>query len=104
MLVEVDFPSAVQMPAVVASIHRELMAQSEWAAWFEPNLAQEVVDALSMIAPRAVMQTLEDAYANAASNGRRCVLPIDVRQVRRRVPVRHPIGFFNGPAIEGNAQ
>jgi len=104
LLVDIDYPSASQMPAVVASIHRDMMAQSEWAAWFEPNLAREVVDALSMIAPREVMQTLEDAYANAANDGRRCVLPIDVRQVRRRAPVRHPIGFFNGPAIEGNAQ
>lgn len=104
MLVEIDHPSAAQMPAVVGSIHRELMAHSEWAAWFDPSLAREVVDALSMMAPREVMQTLEDAFANAASAGRRFVLPVDVQQVRRRAPVRHPIGFCNAPAIEGSAR
>jgi len=103
-LVEIDYPSAAQMRAVVASIHRELVAHSEWAVWFEPDLSQEVVDALSMIAPREVMQTLEDAYANAAGAGRRWVLPKDVRDVRRRSPVRAPIGFFHGSAIEGTTQ
>ena len=104
LLVEIDYPSAAQMPAVVASIHRELMAHSEWAPWFEPHLAREVVDALSTIAPREVMQTLEDAFAQAASAGRRFVLPVDVQQVRRRAPVRHPIGFCNAPATEGCAR
>ena len=102
LLVEIDYPSAAQMPAVVASIHREMMAHSEWAAWFEPKLAREVLDALSMIAPREVMETLEDAFAQAASAGRRFVLPLDVQQVRRRAPVRHPIGFCNAPATEGS--
>ena len=103
LLVEIDYPSAAQMPAVVASIHRDLIAQSEWAAWFEPNLSLEVVDELSMIAPREVMQILEDAYANAASAGRRCVLPTDVRKVRRRPPVRNSIGFIHVPTLEGDA-
>lgn len=104
LLVDIDYPSAGQMPAVVASIHRDMMAHSEWAAWFEQTLAREVVHALSMMAPREVRQTLEDAYANAASDGRRCVLPTDVQEVRRRAPVRTPIGFIHSSANEGGAQ
>lgn len=104
LLIEIDYPTTNQMHAVVASIHREMMARSEWAPWFEPDLAREVVDALAMLAPREVMQTLEDAYASAASAGRRRVLPIDVHQVRRRVPVRNPIGFLHGSANSGSPQ
>ena len=102
LLVEVDYPTAEQMRAVVASIHRELMARSEWAPWFEPELVREVVDALTMLAPREVLQTLEDAYANAAGAGRRFVLPTDVEEVRRRNPVRNPIGFVHASANEGS--
>jgi len=93
-IIEVPLPTAHEMPAVIGSIHRDLMSTSDWAAWFEQPLSNEVVTALAALSPRAVMGAIEDAYASAATAGRHVVIPADVSNSRspRR---QRPIGFIH---------
>jgi MoxR-like ATPase len=93
-IIEVPLPTAKEMPAVIDSIHRDLMSTADWAAWFEQPLSNEVVTALAALSPRAVMGAIEDAYASAATAGRHVVIPADVSNScspRRQ----RPIGFIH---------
>ncbi|EFK95111.1 ATP-dependent protease domain protein, partial [sediment metagenome] len=93
-VIEVPQPKAAEMPAVIASIHNDLLSTADWIEWFEQPLSTEVVSALAALSPRAVMRAIEDAYANAATAGRRVVIPADVSNSRS--PHReHPIGFIH---------
>ena len=75
-------------------IHRDLVSTADWAAWFEQPLSNEVVMALAALSPRAVMRAIQDAYASAATAGRRFVIPADVSD--SRAPYRqHQIGFIH---------
>ena len=97
-VMEVPQPTAREMPAVIDSIHRDLLSTADWAAWFEQPLSAEVVTALTALSPRSVMRAIEDAYASAASAGRRVVIPADVRNNRSQTHQRHPIGFIQSNA------
>lgn len=93
-IIEVPLPTAKEMPAVIDSIHRDLMSTADWAAWFEQPLSNDVVTALAALSPRAVMRAIEDAYASAATAGRGFVIPADVSDCR--APHRqHQIGFIH---------
>lgn len=75
---EVRNPQFHEMPAVIGSIQRELLARSAWSPAFDRALSKDVIDKLSRLGPRRVAQALETAYANAALAGRRQLLPCDV--------------------------
>ena len=93
-IIEVPLPTAHEMPAVIGSIHRDLVSTADWAEWFEQPLSNEVITALAALSPRAVMRAIEDAYANAATAGRRVVIPGDVSD--NRSPHRqHQMGFIH---------
>lgn len=94
-VVEVDCPTPAQMPAVVASIHRELLANADWAEWFEQPLSAEVVTALTAMPPRAVRRAFEDAYASAAWAGRRFLIAADVGDHGSRWHQPRRIGFIH---------
>ena len=93
-VIEVNCPTPAQMPAVVASINRELVSNAEWGQWFEP-LSAEVLAALTALSPREVWRAIEDAHANAACAGRRVVMPGDVSDNRSSRHKRHRIGFIH---------
>lgn len=94
-VIEVNCPTPAQMPAVVASIHRELLSNEDWAGWFEQPLSAEVVTALTALAPRAVRRAIEDAYASAACAGRRFVIAADVSDNDSPGHQRRRIGFIH---------
>lgn len=93
-VIEVPQPTVQQMPAVISSIHRDLVSTADWAAWFEQPLSNEVITALTALSPRAVMRAIEDAYAVAATAGRRFVIPADVQEARAPHEQRQ-IGFIH---------
>lgn len=93
-VIEVNCPTPAQMPAVVASIHRELVSNADWGGWFEP-LSAEVLAALTALSPREVRRAIEDAYANAACAGRRVVVLADVSNNRSSGNQRRQIGFIH---------
>jgi len=93
-VMEVPQPKVHEMPAVIASIHNDLMSAADWIGWFDQPLSIDVVAALAALSPRAVIRAIEDAYASAAAAGRRVVVPADVSDSRS--PHRsHPIGFIH---------
>jgi hypothetical protein len=93
-VIEVPQPTAAEMPAVIGSIHHELVSTAEWAGWFEQPLSNDVVTALAALSPRAVVRAIEDAYASAATAGRRFVIPADVSD-SRALHRQHQIGFIH---------
>jgi MoxR-like ATPase len=99
-VIEMPQPKAHEMPAVIASIHNDLLSTAEWIEWFEQPLSTEVVAALASLSPRAVMHAIEDAYANAAAAGRRVVIQEDVSD--GRTPHRqHQMGFIHSHNVPG---
>lgn len=93
-VIEVPQPTADEMPAVIQSIHRDLLSTADWIAWFKQPLSTEVVTALAALSPRSVLRAIEDAYASAAAAGRRVVVPADVGDSHS--PHRkHQMGFFH---------
>jgi ATP-dependent Lon protease len=90
-VLEVDTPTRAQMKAIVASVHRAMFSDAEWASFFEPTVPMPVMDALTQMTPRQVRRALERAYARAATQGRRQLIPEDVQQEMWRV---HRIGFI----------
>jgi len=102
-VIEVNCPTPAQMPAVVSSIHRELLSNEDWAGWFEQPPPAEVLTALAELPPRAVRRAFEDAYASAACAGRRFLIAADVSDNRSPGPHRRQIGFIHsntGPEIQ----
>lgn len=99
-VIEVPQPKAHEMPAVIASIHNELLSTAEWIAWFDQPLSTDVVTALAALSPRAVMRAIEDAYANAATAGRRVVIPADV-EASHSPRRQHPMGFIHSANTPG---
>ena len=99
-IIEVPLPTAHEMPAVIGSIHRDLVSTVDWAEWFEQPLSNSVVTALAALSPRAVMRAIEDAYASAATAGRRVVIPADVSDSRSRHR-QHQIGFIHSDNAPG---
>ena len=99
-IIEVPQPTVDEMPAVIGSIHRDLVSTADWAAWFEQPLSNAVVTALAALSPRAVMRAIEDAYASAAAAGRRFIIPADVSD--SGAPHRqHQIGFIHSNNAPG---
>lgn len=70
-MIEVRAPTAAQMPAVVASVQRQLIEDSDWSAAFDHRLDAGVMAALEAQTPREVRRVLEDGYAHAACAGRK---------------------------------
>ena len=92
-VINIPNPSREQMRNVVRSIHRQQMHGADWAEAFEPELTEEVIDALCDHTPREVGQALEDAFATAATQGQRKLSAENIRT--RGVNSRRSIGFTN---------
>jgi ATP-dependent Lon protease len=94
-VVEINAPTPAQMPAVVASIHRDLLQREDWGAWFDQPLNPEAEAALALLSPREVRLAIEDMYASAAAAGRRAVQRSDVPGRRQQGVGSRPIGFIH---------
>jgi ATP-dependent Lon protease len=89
----VQAPTPDQMPAVVASVHKQLLQGRDWASAFDTRLSADVVAKLADMTPRQMHRALEQAYAAAANAGRDrlCAddIPRPVADSKRR------LGFLN---------
>lgn len=93
-VVRIEYPTVAQMPDVIRSIHRELVRNVDWAAWFTPGVPTAVIDMLKRLPPRAARRALEDAYARAAEANRRDLEANDVRISIGDTPTKRRIGFI----------
>lgn len=89
----VKAPTSEQMRAVVASVHRHLLDDSDWADAFDNRLGTDVVAKLANMTPREMHRALEQAYAMAANTGRDRLRAEDIPQSTDDAKRR--IGFLN---------
>jgi ATP-dependent Lon protease len=89
--VEIEAPTAEQMPNVIRSVQRGLVHESDWSECFQHDLDSSVISALSGLTPREIRQALLQAYATAAAAGRRRLLLADIPRSSRTE--KHVIGF-----------
>ena len=94
-LVTVDLPTRQQMPAVIRSIHADLLRDSDWKNGFQHDLDEDVLRALVSLPPRAVWQALEEAYAACALAGRRQLVRSDIPMVTGEKARTRPMGFVH---------
>jgi len=90
-VIHIPPPDRKQLRAVIRSIHRKFMAESDWASAFTQEIAEEVIDSLSGFTPREIGRVLEAAFAHAAALGKATLDTDDIRS--HRVDNRRPIGF-----------
>lgn len=90
-VIDVPAPTAAQAPQVIASVQHALIEEADWATGFDHELDADVMGALCAMTPRELRQSLEQAYANAASTGRSRLQATDISQPNRNH--RHAIGF-----------
>jgi len=94
-VINVKAPDGAQLKAVVRSIHADMIATEAWAVTFDPILDDRVMNKLVGYAPRQIRQALEDAFATAATSGRRRLLASDVQPVSETHAVHRAIGFID---------
>ena len=92
-VIEVQAPTAAQMPAVIASVQQQLMDESDWSGAFDHRLDAGVMTALEAQTPREVRRVLEDAYAHAACAGRKVLTVADIEKPRNGTT--RSIGFVH---------
>ena len=95
-ILDIEEPTREQMPAIVESIHRDVLARADWGGWFKQPIPREAAAALALISPREVRLAIEEMYASAAVAGRRAVIPADVPRRRSATNTQRPIGFIQG--------
>ena len=93
-VIDVSMPTLDQMPAVIESIHRELLLTAEWREWFKQPPPAEALGALARFSPREARLAMEEMYASAAIAGRRSVLLDDVPKNTSRARPTRQIGFI----------
>ena len=103
-VIDVSMPTSDQMPAVIESIHRELLLTAEWRAWFKQPPPAEALGALARFSPREARLAMEEMYASAAIAGRRSVLPDDVPKSASRARPTRQIGFIHDHTLKGTAK
>lgn len=93
-VVHIAVPTGEECRAVVHSVHDELLASETWGRAFSHPLDESIIDALASRTPREIRQGLEDAYANAATAGRKQLLLEDVPPPGSTRLKRSRIGFI----------
>jgi len=91
---EISQPTQGQMTAIVRSVYTGLRAHTRWAAAFDEELPDDVLEALGELNPRLVIRVLEDGHARAAADGRRRLWLRDIILPERKHQQR--MGFVKG--------
>lgn len=79
-IASISAPTRAQMPAVLASVHREMRSEYEWMNGFDIELDDNVMALLAEMTPRELKRSLAKAYALAARAGRRRLAVADLVQ------------------------
>jgi ATP-dependent Lon protease len=86
---EVPAPTREQARAIARRVYEALLAEHGFA--MQPELTEDVLDALTDVAPREMRKRLLQAMGEAKLAGRDALCPGDVRKTRSRT--RQAIGF-----------
>ena len=91
---DIQNPNGEQLLAIVKSIHRSILESEPWAQSFGASLDPAVIETLANLSPREIRRALIDAFASAASGGRRQILTTDIA-IKPKAPeeIERRIGF-----------
>ena len=87
---EVHMPDADAARRIAARLYQRIRAEHDWGSRFDPEPADDVLDAMAELAPREMRRAWIAAFGNAKLAGRGEVRPVDLPQPAGR---RSPIGF-----------
>lgn len=83
-VLHIPSPTKDQMPAIARSIYSDLRGRESWGGAFDPDLSDDVIDALEGSPPRDVRMLIEAAVGRAAIDGRRAITANDLIRTRRQ--------------------
>lgn len=87
---EIDAPNEEAARKIASKLYAAIRAEHEWGQRFDPQLSDDVLDAMSHCAPREMRRALMTAFGNAKLDGRG---RIDVQDLPDQHARRKPIGF-----------
>lgn len=82
-VLHIPTPTKDQMPAIARSVYSDLRGRESWGCAFDPDLSDDVIDALDGSPPRDVRMLIEAACARAAIDGRGVITPDDLMRTRK---------------------
>jgi ATP-dependent Lon protease len=87
---EIEAPDEEAARKIASKLYASIRSEHEWGQRFDPDLADDVLDAMSHCAPREMRRALMTAFGNAKLDGRG---QIDVQDLPDQHARRKPIGF-----------
>ena len=87
---EIETPDEEAARKIASKLYASIRSEHEWGQRFDPDLADDVLDAMSHCAPREMRRALMTAFGNAKLDGRG---QIDVQDLPDQHARRKPIGF-----------
>ncbi|HEX5312141.1 AAA family ATPase [Aquabacterium sp.] len=87
---DIEMPDAEASRKIASKLYRSIRADHDWGQRFEPDLCEEVLDAMSHCAPREMRRALMTAFGNAKLDGRG---QLEVRDLPDPQARRKPMGF-----------
>ena len=82
-VVAVAPPSEAQRAAIFRSLYSRFIASFQGR--LDPDIADEVIDAIADATPRTARRLIEIGFGFAAQDGRRHLTPADIAKARRHV-------------------
>jgi histone H3/H4 len=82
-VVAVAPPNEAQRAAIIRSLYSRFIAPFQGR--LDPNIADEVVEAIADATPRTARRLIEIGFGFAAQDGRPCLTPADIAKARRQV-------------------
>lgn len=87
---DIEAPDEEAARKIAAKLYRGIRADHDWGQRFEPDLSDDVLDAMAHCAPREMRRALMTAFGNAKLDGRGVV---EVRDLPEQGGRRQPMGF-----------
>ena len=87
---EIDMPDEEAARKIASKLYRGIRADHAWGQRFEPELSDDVLAAMSHLAPREMRRALMTAFGNAKLDGRG---ELEVRDLPTPGCKRQPMGF-----------
>ncbi len=87
---DIEAPDEEAARKIAAKLYRGIRADHDWGQRFEPDLSDDVLDAMAHCAPREMRRALMTAFGNAKLDGRGVV---EVRDLPEQGGRRQAMGF-----------
>ncbi|GAB4401922.1 MAG: AAA family ATPase [Rhodoferax sp.] len=89
---DIDAPTPQQARAIADTLYRRIRGDHDWGRHFDPEPAEDLLDALAELSPRDMRRALMTAFGNARLDGRETLRAGDLPEV---CASRSRIGFLS---------